>query len=353
MDPADSADSTHVRSNLLQSCWRGSYWFIRDLSYLWRARLPEYVVYCGGTGFGDDLLLTSVLEELRRRGHRRLAVISRLEEIFRHSPREVRFFCEEWRLIEAARLCRSRVVHPQYFVRQEGQEYDVPSRRHFITHMCFTAGLTGAVDLRPYFYLQDEERTRGRVSPNQVVIQCTSPETLGYSPLKHWSVAKYQEIADRLSTRFDVIQLGSGKEPSLTGVLDLRGKTNIRESAAILAQSRFYFGYAGFLMHLARAVECRSVIVYGGRERPDQSGYIANENLFTELPCSPCWRRYQCDFAHECMTRVDVDAAAAAIERLLGRTDHSLEVATEVIPDRAEAFDLPWLGRSPVSPGAT
>jgi len=32
-------------------------------------------------------------------------------------------------------------------------------------------------------------------------------------------------------------------------------------------------------MHLARAVDCRAVIVYGGRERPEISGYICNKIL--------------------------------------------------------------------------
>ena len=326
----------------MKNIWRTLYWLPRDLAYLFRARWPRYVIYCGGNSFGDDLLLTSVLAELQRRGIRRIAVVSRLEEIFRHSPPGIHFFNEEWRLLKAARWCGARVVHPQYFVQQVPDRYDVPSQCHFITQMCHVAGLSGRVALRPYFYLQPDELARGRLAANQVVVQCTSPETLTYSPLKHWSVERYQEVVAHLRDRFHVVQLGSKREPPLKGAHDLRGLTNIRESAAILANSRFHLGYAGFLMHLARAVECRSVIVYGGRERPDQSGYTANENLFTSLACSPCWKRYDCPFDLACMTRISVEDVMAAVERVLLRTDSELETALEEIPTHARAFSLPW-----------
>ena len=72
------------------------------------------------------------------------------------------------------------------------------------------------------------------------------------------------------------IQIGSTADPPLQRVRDLRGATGIREAAAILYHARLYVGTVGFLMHLARAVECPSVIVFGGREAPWQSGYVCN-----------------------------------------------------------------------------
>jgi len=65
-------------------------------------------------------------------------------------------------------------------------------------------------------------------------------------------------------------------------------------------------------MHMARAVECRSVIVYGGREHPSQSGYSANINLHWEGSCSPCWEENACDFARVCMQSITPEAVVAA-----------------------------------------
>ena len=57
------------------------------------------------------------------------------------------------------------------------------------------------------------------------------------------------------------------------------------------------------VMHLARAVDCRSVIIYGGREHPSQSGYSANENLYWSGACAPCWLRNDCNYGRICMQR--------------------------------------------------
>ena len=326
---------------MIKRLLRAVYWAPRDVGLLVRSGFPQWVVYCGGYGYGDDLLLTPVLEEIRRRGGRRIAVISRLEEIFRNGPREIRFVNDKYRLLQAARKIGARVVHAKYLL-GSAPEYDVPSTSHLITEMCRSVGLSGSIDIRPYFYLSDAERAGGSLGQRQAVIQCADPASAPHAPLKHWRREGYQGVVDLLKGELDFIQLGSTTDPLLEGVIDLRGKTTIRQSAAILANSRVNIGYVGFLMHLARAVECRSVVVFGGRERPDQSGYAANENLFTPLPCSPCWRRYSCLRELDCMLQISPDNVVAATRRALVRGGEPLCVERAHIPEGPEPFTLPW-----------
>ncbi len=327
---------------LLQRIWRPLYWFPRDLRNVVRAGFPRVVLYDGGEGYGDYLLLGSVIEEVRRRGAGRLAVVARREELFRNWPGRVRFFFGEYRILTSVRLCGARVANPRYFLSQHPPVYDVPAEGHIITEMCRSAGLTGSVALRTYFFPTPEERARGRIVENQAVIQCTSPESLSSSWLKHWHVERYQEVVNRLRGRLNFVQLGTPKEPALEGVADLRGKTTPRESAAILANSRVHVGYVGFLMQLARAVDVRSVILFGGRERPDQSGYACNENLFTPLSCSPCWRISTCDYDRLCMRRITADDVVAAVGRVLAREGAPLELERQEIPAAPREFRLPW-----------
>ena len=73
-------------------------------------------------------------------------------------------------------------------------------------------------------------------------------------------------------------------------------------------------------MHMARAVDCPSVIVYGGRLRPDQIGYICNENLYNAVECSPCWLDTRCDFGRVLPGhRSRRGAVIEAAERMLAR----------------------------------
>jgi ADP-heptose:LPS heptosyltransferase len=137
-------------------------------------------------------------------------------------------------------------------------------------------------------------------------------------------------VAGALRDEFDFVQLGAPTDPELPGSLDLRGKTTVRQSAAILSQSRLFIGLVSGLMHLARAVECRSVIVYGGREHPAQTGYSANENLYWTGPCSPCWQRNDCDFDRRCMSEILPEHVIDAVRRQAGL------FGTPLVVDRAE-----------------
>jgi len=114
----------------------------------------------------------------------------------------------------------------------------------------------------------------------------------------------------------------------LAGARDLRGNTTLREAAAILNRSLCFIGTSGLLVHLARAVECRSVVIYGGREHAWQSGYTCNENLESHLPCAPCWLWQDCDRDRECMKQITSDQVVAAVDRALARGGEPLAVDT-------------------------
>ena len=145
---------------------------------------------------------------------------------------------------------------------------------------------------------------------------------------KEWYPQRFQEVCAGLTREFTVIQLGSELDPKLDGVMDLRGKTSLRQSAAILANARVFVGLVGFLMHLARAVDCRSVIVYGGRETPLQTGYTANQNLPSPVECSPCWLRNTCAYDRKCMDMITVPQVIAAARDQIARYGTLLEVQT-------------------------
>ena len=151
---------------------------------------------------------------------------------------------------------------------------------------------------------------------------------------KQWDHARFQDVVDTLSDKFKFVQLGAPTDPPLENVKDLRGVTTVRQSAAILHNARFYVGGVGFLMHLARAVDCPSVIVYGGREAPWQSGYVCNVNVYSALPCAPCWLRNTCDFDRKCMTKITVEQIVQAAWDVLSRPRNPLRVKT------VEALDV-------------
>jgi len=203
--------------------------------------------------------------------------------------------------------------------------------RHVIAMMCEAAGVHGEVELRPRLTLSAEESQAGRLSARpQIALQTSNLAARFPMRNKLWPSERMQVVADALKADFDLVQLGAPSDPLLQGALDLRGKTSIRHAAAVLAQSHLFIGLTTGLMHLARAVDCRSVIVYGGREHPSQSGYSANENLHWEGPCAPCWERDACDFDRRCMGSIQPESVITAARRQLERYGTPLAI------DRAE-----------------
>ncbi len=306
---------------------------------------PKHMLYFGFAP-GDDLLCTAVLRELRKRGQTNLMMVSDHPELFRGNQ-DVTFVRPLWRRYSrdrsTAAICRrfARIWGGQ-FTRPEyaplfGQDHSRPPSRHIVAEMCACAGITGPVAIRPYLLLTEEEKSEARWARDQIVIQSSGLAARHPIRNKQWPAERFQGVVDALVEELSFIQLGSVTDPALRGAKDLRGVTEIRETAAILSQVRLFVGTVGFLMHLARAVECPSVIIFGGREAPWQSGYVCNLNLYSAVPCAPCWRWNGCEFARECMDKITVPDVVSAIPQMLARPRGPLAVETVEIEARGSA----------------
>lgn len=122
--------------------------------------------------------------------------------------------------------------------------------------------------------------------------------------IKWWSHARYQEVVDRLRDRIQFVQVGAPGDvhPPLRGVVDLRGRTSIRELILWMSHAQGVVCGITFLMHLAAAVENAwtgrrgrpAVVIAGGREPVHWFAYPGHQILHNvdQLPCSGggCWK---------------------------------------------------------------
>jgi len=235
--------------------------------------------------------------------------------------------------VAAIRQVGETVIQPYYVQRDPlVADRDLLPPRHIIAEMCRLAGLRGTVNLRPYFFLSEAERARGALHPRQIAIHSTGLGAALPYATKEWGVQNFRQVAQLLVPHFQLVQLGSAADPALPVPTDLRGKTSLRESAAILAGSLAFVGLEGFLAHLARAVECPAAIVLGGRARPETFGYVANRNFYSPVPCSPCGLRNTCGYGLECLARISPEAVVAAVHELSEKKPGPLPVATVELP---------------------
>lgn len=140
---------------------------------------------------------------------------------------------------------------------------------------------------------------------------------LGFEPgVKDYTPEKWNEVIRLVKAADDrvaFVQLGAGTDPLLQGVTyNLRGMTSIQGSVSVLSQLDMFVGQVGFLMHAARAVDCPSVIVYGGSEKAAQSGYAENVNVESSPDCSPCWIK-DCPYDMKCMKQIQPEDVSEQI----------------------------------------
>jgi ADP-heptose:LPS heptosyltransferase len=123
--------------------------------------------------------------------------------------------------------------------------------------------------------------------------------------IKWWHSTRYQSVIDHFRDRILFVQVGESghHHPRLKGVLDLRGKTDLRQLIRLVYHAQGILTPVSLLMHLAAAVEVKPgmpknrpcVVVAGGREPPHWEAYPHHQFIHTvgALRCCDnggCWK---------------------------------------------------------------
>ena len=122
---------------------------------------------------------------------------------------------------------------------------------------------------------------------------------------KWWEPARYQQVVDHFEHRLLFVQVGETghSHPPLQNVIDLRGRTDLRQLVRLMYHAQGVVCPVTLLMHLAAAVETRPgmprhrpcVVVAGGREPPHWEAYPQHQFIHRAgaLACCEhggCWK---------------------------------------------------------------
>ena len=274
------------------------------------------------------LLLTIIFRKIFEESGEKIITISAFKEIFLLNKAVQKVYRRENQLINFRRL----VGFDYHDITYRCWSNLLPTKKnvfnsHAIEQFCHQLDLRGSVSLKPQIFFSNEEvNSFPKPSADYIVVQSQASHSNHPQTTKDWSVESMQEVVDCLDKNFEILQLGSEKDVRLKGVSDFCGKTSIREAGLFLKNARLFVGLEGALMHMARAVECPSVIIWGGRLKPEQIGYLCFENITTELDCSPCWIPNACPHNLKCMQDIKSNHVLESCERILSAKDISLNV---------------------------
>ncbi len=122
---------------------------------------------------------------------------------------------------------------------------------------------------------------------------------------KWWDPERYQRVVDAFAGMIQFVQVGeaSHHHPALEGVIDLRGKTDLRQLVRLVHHADGVLCGVTSLMHLAAAVPTKSgrpgrrpcVVVAGAREPTHWEAYPHHQYLHRvgAIPCAEsggCWK---------------------------------------------------------------
>jgi heptosyltransferase-1 len=112
--------------------------------------------------------------------------------------------------------------------------------------------------------------------------------------------------------------------------LNLAGRTDLRDLAGIFAECAVAFGPDSGPMHIAAAVGCPIVSLWGSTapERSAPWGY-SDFTVRGEIPCHPCYLR-RCPIGGECMRRIEPATVADAVRRAFGSATARRDCQTAV-----------------------
>lgn len=137
-----------------------------------------------------------------------------------------------------------------------------------------------------------------------IVALCPGAE---YGPAKRWPEAYYAEVANTMHARGSQVWIfGSGKDAAIgesiaamaPSAVNLCGRTGLAEVIDLLALADLVLTNDSGLMHVAAAVGCRVVALFGS-STPDYTPPLSPRatTISLKLACSPCFER-TCPLGH-------------------------------------------------------
>lgn len=144
-----------------------------------------------------------------------------------------------------------------------------------------------------------------------------------YGPAKRWPPERVAALGAKLRQGFDarLVLLGGPEERPVADsirqllsdpVLDLVGRTDLRQALALLSQLDLLVTNDSGLMHAAAALEVPLVAIFGSTD-PVATGPFSSRATVLRHPleCGPCFKR-TCDLGYACLEAVTVPEVLAA-----------------------------------------
>lgn len=188
-------------------------------------------------------------------------------------------------------------------------------------------------DTGPKLYIADQEKQKINewldkleVASENIIVGINPGAA--YGSAKCWLPDRFKQVTERLleNPQIKILFFGDKSGASLvdeicTGlpverVINLAGKTTLRELAAYIQACDIFLTNDSGPMHIASALGVPLVALFGSTSDIATGPYKGGKVIHKHVPCSPCYRRI-CPIDFRCMKKIEVEEVYENLQQLI------------------------------------
>jgi len=270
-----------------------------------------------GDAIGDQVCLTSIVRYMHIHDSRKILIVTNFPEIFVNNKRikKVIKINQKYSVLVNKILRNLSGSSIKNFLFDNGSsrlsDYMRGNKNSLhlskLNSMHFL-DMDKNIDISNEFFFSEREMSefQKKFSFNKNFSIISPVSKSSYTINKQWDFSHFQQV---VNLKKDVlwVQTGLSDDRLLSGVIDLRGKTSIRELIYIVSKANFILSTEGVLNHIASAFETTSYVIISGFSDKSIAAYH-NTHFFEskfDCPDSPCWRLNDCLFPNRpCINQI-------------------------------------------------
>lgn len=185
----------------------------------------------------------------------------------------------------------------------------------------------------PKLYLSPQEKQSAkellkthRIDPEKDLVIGINPGA-AYGSAKCWPPDRFRKLTQQLLEKPNIRLLYFGDQSGAPvvneicegmpeSVVNLAGKTSLRELIALIDCCALFLTNDSGPMHIAAALGTRLVALFGSTSDVKTGPYLTGKVIHKHVECSPCYKRV-CPIDFRCMKRIEVDEVYNALQNLL------------------------------------
>lgn len=257
---------------------------------------PKKFCICTDFGVGDCIMSTVGIRNLKKKyPNCKIYVASVYPFVYENNPHIEKVYqlghpdVQEFYLNHVRECGFSEVINLKWYERNYHTKYNAPLSKA----SCELLGVPFDED-KTELYLTDEERLFARSFLKSfhkpiVLIQGFGSNVRGagqqMTNVKDWLIEGWNEVVKQGKPYFHFIQVGGNGEPQIEGIdLNLCGKTNWRQSFALISECFTFMAIDSFLQHAALALDKKGIVLFG-RSNPIILGHEFHMNISVPESC--------------------------------------------------------------------